>query len=78
MNTITQAIKTEAARQGKTAYRLGKDTGIDIAVIARAFAGGDLRCETASKCLDALGIKLRTTWSKSKPPEGEQPQPEGK
>ena len=78
MNLITKMIKAEAARQGKTAYRLGKDTGIDIAVIARAFAGGDLRCETASKCFYALGIKLRTTWRKSKPPEGEQPQPEGK
>ena len=70
MNIITQMIKNEAARQNKTAYRLGKDTGVDIAVIARAFAGGDLRCETASKCLGALGIKLRTTWRKSKPPEG--------
>lgn len=58
MNTITQAIKIEMARQGLTPWQIEKATGVNHSAIQRMIDGTDLRCDTADKLMKHLNLAV--------------------
>jgi transcriptional regulator with XRE-family HTH domain len=57
--TISEQIKAVMDKEGVTAYRVSKDTGIDQASLSRFFSGGGmLLMESLIALLDYLGYDL--------------------
>ena len=56
-DTIRKAIRID----GRTLYRLGRDTGIDVAVLQRFMSGErGINLATAERLCSAVGLVLRT------------------
>ena len=58
-NHLAVKLRSAIDASGKTAYGLAKETGLGHRVIAKFLAGGDLRLDTASKLMSALGLEIR-------------------
>jgi len=57
--TIVSAIQAEAKRQGVTAYRLAKDTGLRLHTCQRILAGdGSPTVATVEAVVKALGLVI--------------------
>ena len=56
---MADVIRREIARDGRTIYRLAKDSGVNAAVIQR-FVSGErgLNLDTADRVCRVLGLKL--------------------
>ena len=56
---IIKTIQKEIKTCGKTRYRIGKDTGVEQAVLCRILQGGSCKAETADALLDYFGYELK-------------------
>ena len=57
--SFTEMIRRAAISDGRTAYRLSKDSGVDVAVVQRFMSGErGLTLATAEKLCRALGLDL--------------------
>jgi ribosome-binding protein aMBF1 (putative translation factor) len=57
--SMPEIIREAMRRDGRTRYRLAKDSGVDQAVLGRFIKGErDLNLRTADKVCKALGLKL--------------------
>lgn len=57
---LAETIRRAMERDGRTLYRLAKDSGVNSAILGRFIRGErDLRLETASKLCAILVLELR-------------------
>jgi transcriptional regulator with XRE-family HTH domain len=57
--SLAEQIKAVMEKQGVTAYRISKETGVDQASLSRFFSGdGMMLVERLNKILDYLGYEL--------------------
>ena len=65
---LSYRLREVVAARGLTAYALGRDAGVDPAVVQRFLSGErDVRLETADRLAAALGLRLVETARKSRP-----------
>ena len=57
--TITDQLREAIRESGLTHYRLGKDSGVDIAAIDRFVAGREPKGGTIDRLARILGLELR-------------------
>ncbi|GMU33228.1 MAG: hypothetical protein AMXMBFR20_11000 [Planctomycetia bacterium] len=58
--SFAETIRRAAVADGRTAYRLSKDSGVDVAVVQRFMSGErGLTLVTAEKLCRALGLDLK-------------------
>ena len=58
--TVAEQLRHSLAHSGLTHYRIGKLSGVSIAIIGRFVAGTrDIRLETAAKLAAVLGLHLQ-------------------
>ena len=55
---IVEKLRIEARQANVSAYRLAKDTCIQVSAVQKWFDGGGLNCSTAEKIARVLGFKL--------------------
>ncbi len=55
---IVEKLRAEARRSKMTAYRLAKNTGVQISAVQKWFDGGGLNVSTAERIARVLGFKL--------------------
>ena len=66
--TVTEQLRRTIISSGKTHYRIGKDTAVDIKAIDR-FVSGErptLRSDTLDKLCQYLGLELKPTERETK------------
>lgn len=64
MKSLGDIIRAEIQRQGRTAYQLREETGVEASVISRFLNGErDLRLATANKLCEALKLELKLAAS---------------
>lgn len=59
-NELAEALRDAVERSGRSCYALSAETGVAASVLSRFMAGErDLKLETASRLIVALGLELR-------------------
>lgn len=70
-DTIAEALRKQARKQGKTAYRLSRDVKLPVSMVSRWLDhGGGLTTLSASLLADHLGLSLRPK-GKGQPDQGD-------